>query len=555
MNNKTALLILMVVLIAFVVLLSVLGIVYIIALRKRRPVVKVVMAPRTSEYTDDETGARAVLAEAQSQAQIPEAVPAPVVAEPAVPEPVVTEPEVEEPVEEEADDTAEEAIPVEEGDEDDESTGFITIGNQILRFDRSFTAKVSKLALEPKEWYSEIKNELLSYTKVKSRMSWKRETFRVGRKTVARLIIRGKTLCLLLAADPAKYTDTKYSVEDVSHVSSTADTPMLYRIKSARRLTYAIELIREMMGELEVLVNPLYKEQNFRLPFATDVTLIKRGHIKLIGEEAIVATFMTLISEEPIPEEEDLPTAEEMATPAEEVAPRVEEVKPEVKEDAVAEADKEAVPPAGIDELDDDDDDDDGEVPVFVTEGSETVRYDRSFTAKACQLNNKVKEWYSVLKNELLSYDKVKVRMSWKRETFRIGRMAVARLAIRGKTLCLLLAVEPEGYSGTRYSVEDVSGKASTVDTPTMYRIKSPRRLKYAKEIIAGMMEALKTVKRSAFEPQDYYLPYEGDMSLMQRGLVKRVVTGTTRIFKIEEVDSYSDDANDGKDTTDGEEV
>ncbi len=186
----------------------------------------------------------------------------------------------------------------------------------------------------------------------------------------------------------------------------------------------------------------------------------------------------------------------------------------------------------------DDDDDDDEESVSFVTEGQERVRYDRSLTAKLCQLKNETKEWYSELKNEILSYEKVKDRMSWRRETFRIGRMTVARIIVRGKTLCLLTAVEPAGYTGTKFAVDDVSNVAATADTPTLYRIKSARRLKYAKEMLAGMMKELKAFKNSHYEAQDFFLPYEGDMALMQRGLVKRVVTGSTRTFKIEEVDN-----------------
>ena len=188
-------------------------------------------------------------------------------------------------------------------------------------------------------------------------------------------------------------------------------------------------------------------------------------------------------------------------------------------------------------DIDEDDDEDDDDVPMYVTEGSERVRYNRSMTAKVAQLSREAKEWYSELKNELLSYEKVKDRMSWKRETFRIGRMVVARLIVRGKTLSLLLAVEPAGYNGTKYTVDDVSNVATTADTPTMYRVKNPRRAKYAKEMIAGMMKELKIYKDSHYVAQDYFAPYEGDLAFMRRGLVKRIVTGTTRTFKIEEVD------------------
>lgn len=223
-----------------------------------------------------------------------------------------------------------------------------------------------------------------------------------------------------------------------------------------------------------------------------------------------------------------------MAAPP--VSPVAEPNPAPVADTAPAKAAEESAP-AEPEPAEPEDDDEEDEAVSYVTEGQERVRYDRSLTAKLCQMKNETKEWYSALKNELLSYDKVKDRMSWRRETFRIGRMAFARLVVRGKTLCLLLAVEPSGYSGTKYAVEDVSNVANTADTPTLYRIKSERRLKYAHEMIAGLMKELKVYKNTRYVAEDFFMPFEGDMSLMQRGLVKRLVSGSTRTFKIEEVD------------------
>ncbi len=199
-------------------------------------------------------------------------------------------------------------------------------------------------------------------------------------------------------------------------------------------------------------------------------------------------------------------------------------------------------PPAEEPEAEPEEEDDEPEAEPeeesssYVTEGKDRVHYDRSFTAKIIQLKDDSKEWYTQVKNELLSYQKVKDRMSWKKETFRLGREAIARFVVRGKTLCLLLAVEPAGFTGTKFTVEDVSAVASTADTPCLYRIKSARRAKYAKELINAVMKELGIKKDPNFEPQDYYVPYEGTMGLMDRGLVKRVVTNSTRTFEIREV-------------------
>ena len=224
------------------------------------------------------------------------------------------------------------------------------------------------------------------------------------------------------------------------------------------------------------------------------------------------------------PAEEQLEMEEVAAIPEE---PKTEEAQP-------------APPPAPAPEPEPEreeyEDDDDDESSTFVTEGVERVRYDRSFKAKHIQMKDESKEWYSTLKNELLSYQRVKSRLSWRKETFRIGRMPLARFVIRGKTLCLLLAIEPSGLQGTKFTVDDVSAVAATADTPCQYRIKSARRAKYAKELIGIVMKELNMRKIPDYVAQDFFVPYEGTVALMEKGLTKRVVSESTRTCEIREV-------------------
>ena len=119
------------------------------------------------------------------------------------------------------------------------------------------------------------------------------------------------------------------------------------------------------------------------------------------------------------------------------------------------------------------------------------VRYDRSFEAKLIQADDTLKRWYSELKNELLSYKKVTSRLSWQHEAFRLGRGTVAKLVIRGKTLRIYLALDPSAYDGSKYVVEDASEHAKFEKTPLLYRIRSERRCRYAKELIAAAIAAL----------------------------------------------------------------
>ena len=503
LSEKQVLLILLLALGVFVILITALGIAFIVAIRKRRPVVKVVMAPL----------AKMTAAEAEAEAEAEEAAEAEAAAEAKVEDEFVTE----------ATEASEEEVPMapeiselelEEEDEEEEET-LVTEGNERVRDNRSFTAKICQSSHEVKEWYSAIKNELLSYNRIKDRMSWKRESFRIGRMTLARLTMRGKTLCLLLAVEPLSYTGSKYQVEDVAATASTADTPTLYRIKSARRLKYAKEMIAGMMKEVQTYKMSGYEAQDYFLPYDGDMSLIQRGLIK-----RIVSGTTRMFKIEEVDEDE-----EETAV--------VDTASAEIEED------------------------EDDEMATLITEGYESIRYNRSFTAKLCQLNEETKQWYSALKNEFLSYERVKVNMSWKRESFRIGRSTIARFTVRGKTLCMLLAVDPSTYADSKYTVEDMSATANTADTPSLYRIKSARRLKYAKEMIAAMLKDV-CPKKQVYLPEDFVMPYDGYMSLLERGLIKRVVSGSTRTFKVEglgesEMPTYESSASGDENSTNRE--
>lgn len=151
------------------------------------------------------------------------------------------------------------------------------------------------------------------------------------------------------------------------------------------------------------------------------------------------------------------------------------------------------------------------------------IRYDKSFEAKLIQGDGALKEWYSALRNELLSYRKVSARRSWQHEAFRLGRGTVAKLVIRGKTLRLYLALDPSEYIGSKYLVEDASEHAKFEKTPLLYRIRSERRCRYAKELIAAAVEAAGGQRGEAHAEDFASLPFESTQALIDRGLVRIV--------------------------------
>ena len=102
-------------------------------------------------------------------------------------------------------------------------------------------------------------------------------------------------------------------------------------------------------------------------------------------------------------------------------------------------------------------------------------------------------------------------------------RLTVARLKFRGKTLCLYLALNPNNYVGTKYKIEDMSDVSSSESVPTMYRINLPRRVNYAKELIADVMSKFSAVKsETQFIEFSQEYQYMNNESLLEKGLLKK---------------------------------
>ncbi len=151
------------------------------------------------------------------------------------------------------------------------------------------------------------------------------------------------------------------------------------------------------------------------------------------------------------------------------------------------------------------------------------LHYDRSFTARLIQAGDYAKSKYTLLKNELLSYKGVKARMSWKRETYKVGRQYLARLTFRGKTLCIFFPLKASEYEDSRYQLEEPTNAGTYSDTPAMYRIKNDKHFRLAMELIAQTAEKMQ-LERVEHESVDYYMPYEGTVELIEKGLIRREI-------------------------------
>ncbi len=149
-----------------------------------------------------------------------------------------------------------------------------------------------------------------------------------------------------------------------------------------------------------------------------------------------------------------------------------------------------------------------------------SVRYRTSFTSRLIQSGDAAQGYYTVLKNYILSYNGIKPRTSWNYETYRKGRLAVARVNIKGKSLIVNLALTPDSFLGSKYRFTDLSADKRYAELPMQLKIKSRRALSYATELIDTLMGSL-GIEKGILPEIDYRLPYETNRELAERGLVK----------------------------------
>ena len=142
-----------------------------------------------------------------------------------------------------------------------EARGEITL---VTRYRRTFESRVALSDDEIRKYYSALKNKLLSYRGVKSRISRNVETYNKGRINLAKLDVKSKSLYLYLGMDfekVASLEDGKYHVRDCSQKKKYASVPTLFKIRGPRKMKYAMELLDLLCNEeISLEKNKKYKE-------------------------------------------------------------------------------------------------------------------------------------------------------------------------------------------------------------------------------------------------------------------------------------------------------
>lgn len=197
--------------------------------------------------------------------------------------------------------------------------------------------------------------------------------------------------------------------------------------------------------------------------------------------------------------EEDSPIKNE-SEPAVETAeaPKPEFDSPETAmQAAIGEFDTEEEPLLGEDE----DDEDELASTEFSPDGDAFAlmrkRSTKTFADRLAEADEQTKANYEEIKNELLSFKKVKSRMSRKCESYRVGRVLLAKVMFSGKSIKCYFALEPAAYETSVFHHRDVSEKKSYVDVPMLVRVRSNRSVKNAKRLVAEVAEKNELVKKS----------------------------------------------------------
>ena len=156
------------------------------------------------------------------------------------------------------------------------------------------------------------------------------------------------------------------------------------------------------------------------------------------------------------------------------------------------------------------------------------VRYRTSFMSRLIQAEESIQDYYTIVKNELLSYGGVKARTSWNFESFNKGRIQCAKLNVKGSAFQVYLGLDPKEYNANKYHFVDVGDKPKLDKVPMLLKVKSERGLKYVLELIEEMMKKFE-IEKTEQQNVDYHMPYESTEALAERDLVKIILpTGVT---------------------------
>lgn len=340
-----------------------------------------------------------------------------------------------------------------------------------IRVMPSFEAKLLNSTDEIKARYVELMNDIYQY-KVRLQLEYSQIRICKGNATIAMVTFSDKTLCVAFALNPKNYVNTKYRGVDKTGSKRYAQTPMVMKLTSDKKVQYAKYLMLQLADANTIVLEEEPQELGFNLAAKSFSQLFDEDKVRIV-----------ILGEVP----EGVSQAED-----EEMVDGVED-----EEENAEEMDQE-----------------------------ESTRYNRSFIARIIQADDELKARYSELKNHILSYKNVYNKITWKREVFYSDkRKCIATFAIHGKTLCLFLATDPAKFDGTKYKVENRRIKKPNAKMPTMFRIRSDRSTKFAKEMLNIVFSEHGVVENPDYVPTNFRPAYKSTENLIKKGYIHASTT------------------------------
>lgn len=134
----------------------------------------------------------------------------------------------------------------------------ITTSEEVIKpkvVKKCFAEKLLEAETVIQDNYSELKNILLSYKKMKSRISNTADTFNIGRTKLAKLSVSGKSLKLYLNLD-FNEVESRLKCRDAGDTKAYEEVPVFLRIRSLRAMKNAKYLIGKLAERFELELNP-----------------------------------------------------------------------------------------------------------------------------------------------------------------------------------------------------------------------------------------------------------------------------------------------------------
>ena len=312
-----------------------------------------------------------------------------------------------------------------------------------------FVAKLLSLDKNIQQVFANVHNALLSYKKVSARTSLRCISYRLGRVLLAKMTVRGKTLKLHLALDVENFNQNVYFQRDLSSVKAYELVPFTVKLKSARGEKNALKLVEELMAKNNVVKNLKFEGVDILTILANELPQQELAVTDVQEDEQT--------SEQTLSQTEEQPTAEQSSVQ------------------------------------------DDGEGESIFGKGSKKI----PFTEKLLTLDQTVQSFFLSVHNTLASYKKVSARTSFRCISYRLGRILLAKMTVRGKTLKLHLALDVDKFNKNVYFQNDLSSVKAYEQVPFTVKVKSARGVKNAIALTQQLMAQNNIVINGKYEQID----------------------------------------------------